>query len=190
MPHFWPPATYIDEDGPPLAFQALAARITTPATRPAPRGAPTHRRQRSYATRWGSVSWHRPAGHLEVTHSPHRTRRGHHEGMGPHKFNHECSWGSHQSDPPPRGPTRLKRPGAPFSSEASNGGPMDGRPTSFKPAVTATLHAPHSRLTARKWVHIWVSHGCTSKRRAPTRSPTRGCRGEKLCRESRWWVAG
>ena len=131
-----------------------------------------------------------PAGHLEVTHSPHRTRRGHHEGVGPHKFNHECSWESHQSDPPPRGPTRLKRPGAPFSSEASNGGPMDGRPTSFKPAVTATLHAPHSRLTARKWVHIWVSHGRTSKRRAPTRSPTRGCRGEKLCRESRWWVAG
>ena len=67
---------------------------------------------------------------------------------------------------------------------------MDGRPTSFKPAVTATLHAPHSRLTARKWVHLWVFHGRASKRRAPTRSPTRGCRGEKLCRESRWWVAG
>ena len=67
---------------------------------------------------------------------------------------------------------------------------MDGRPTSFKPAVTATLHAPHSRLTARKWVHIRVSHGCTSKRRAPTRSPTRDGRGEKFCRESRWWVAG
>ena len=251
MPHLWPPATYIDECAPPLTFQALAARTTTPAARPAPRGAPTHRRQRSHATRWGGASLraadphatllaaghvHRrrrppahvsspccphhhtghpsrtpwgthtppttqpcdkmggglmaPAGHLEVTHSPHRIRRGQHEGMGPQKLSHECSWGSHQYDPPPRGPTRPKRPGAPFSSEASNGGPMDGRPTSFKPAVTATLHAPHSRLTARKWVHIWVSHGRTSKRRAPTRSPTQGCRGEKLCRETRWWVAG
>ena len=56
MPHLWPPATYIDEDGPPLTFQALAARTTAPATRPAPRGAPTHRRQRSHATRWGGVS--------------------------------------------------------------------------------------------------------------------------------------
>ena len=37
MSHFWPPATYIDEDGPPLTFQALAARTTAPATRPAPR---------------------------------------------------------------------------------------------------------------------------------------------------------
>ena len=60
MPHLWPPATYIDEDGPPLTFQALAARTTAPATRPAPRGAPTHRRQRSHATRWGRVSWHPP----------------------------------------------------------------------------------------------------------------------------------
>ena len=67
---------------------------------------------------------------------------------------------------------------------------MDGRPTSFKPAVTATLHAPHSRLTARKWAHLWVSHERASKCRAPTRSPTRDGRGEKFCRESRWWVAG
>ena len=58
---------------------------------------------------------------------------------------------------------------------------MDGRPTSFKPAVTATLHAPHSRLTARKWAHLWVSHERASKCRAPTRSPTRGGRGEKFC---------
>ena len=131
-----------------------------------------------------------PAGHLEVTHSLHRTRRGHHEGMGPHKFNHKCSWGSNKSDPPPCGPTRLKRPGAPFSSEASIGGPMDGRPTSFKPAVTATLHAPHSRLTARKWAHLWVSHGRASKRRAPMRSPTRDAVGKNSARESRWRVAG
>ena len=60
MPHLWPPATYINEDGSPLTFQALAARTTTPATRPAPHGAPTHRRQRSHATRWGRVSWHPP----------------------------------------------------------------------------------------------------------------------------------
>ena len=190
MQHFWPLATYIDEDGHPLTFQALAARTTTPATRPAPRGAPTHRRQRSYATRWGRVSWHVPAGHLEVTHSPHRTRRGHHEGMGPQKVNHKCSWGSHQSDPPPRGPTRLKRPGAPFSSEASNEGPMDGRPTSSKSGVTATLHASHLRLTARKWAHLWVSHERASKCRAPMRSPTRDAVGKKSARESRWRVAG
>ena len=57
---------------------------------------------------------------------------------------------------------------------------MDGRPTSFKPAVTATLHAPHSRLTARKWAHLWVSHGRASKCRAPTRSLTRGGRGKKI----------
>ena len=131
-----------------------------------------------------------PAGHLEVTHSPHRTRRGHHEGMGQHKFNHECSWGSHQPDPPPRGPTRLKRPGAPFSSEASNEGPMDGRPASSKSGVTATLHASHLRLTARKWAHLWVSHERASKCRAPMRSPTRDAVGENSARESRWRVAG
>ena len=37
MPHLWPPATYIDEDGPPLTFQALAACTTTPATMKPPR---------------------------------------------------------------------------------------------------------------------------------------------------------
>ena len=67
---------------------------------------------------------------------------------------------------------------------------MDGRQTSFKPAVTATLHAPQSRLTARKWAHLWVSHERASKCRAHMRSQTRGGRGKKSARESRWRVAG
>ena len=58
MPHLGPPATAIDEDGPPLTFQALAARTTTPATRPAPHTAD------NAVTRQDGGGSHATPGHL------------------------------------------------------------------------------------------------------------------------------